>query len=45
MRYSNVEYDIVTLAKDQRVPGVTCEGQLLVTSFVEEPKPILKDGN
>lgn len=38
VRYSNVEYDIVASTKDNRIPGITCEGSVLVKSYEESPK-------
>lgn len=39
VKYSNVEYDLVASAKDSRIPGVTCEGHVVLKSHVEQPAP------
>jgi hypothetical protein len=36
VKYSNVEYDILASAKDSAIPGVTCEGHVLLKSYVEQ---------
>lgn len=35
VKYSNVEYDIITSAKDTRIPGVLCEGHVVLKSYEE----------
>lgn len=37
VKYSNVEYDLISSAKDNRIPGVSCEGHVVLKSYVEQP--------
>ncbi len=39
MKYSNLEYDIISSAKDQRLLGVSCEGQVLLKPY--EPENVI----
>ncbi|CAF0717725.1 unnamed protein product [Brachionus calyciflorus] len=42
VKFSNVEYDVLASAKDSRIPGVTCEGHVVLKNFVEQSKPKLR---
>ena len=50
-KYSNVEYDIIASAKDTRIPGVVCEGHVVLKSYEDKPKlrcvsdPAVDSGN
>jgi hypothetical protein len=36
VKYANAEYDIVASAKDTRIPGSYCQGNIFVKEFVDE---------